>query len=95
MSDSLNIEHIRHSLAHLLAAAVLELYPDAKLTLGPAIETGFYYDIDTEATRNKNTERDGTFPLRFRVGGVPRQFSVLAFHARCSIHQTRSQMSLP
>src|SRR3569832_56836 len=40
------IEHIRHTLAHLLAAAALEAYPDAKLTLGPAIDTGFYYDID-------------------------------------------------
>lgn len=42
-----NIEHTRHSLAHLLGAAVLELYPDAKLTLGPAVEHGFYYDFDT------------------------------------------------
>ena len=37
---------IRHSLAHLLAMAALEKYPDAKLTIGPAIEKGFYYDID-------------------------------------------------
>lgn len=35
-----------HSSAHLLAAAVLELYPDAKFGIGPAIENGFYYDID-------------------------------------------------
>lgn len=41
-----NLEHIRHSLAHLLAASVLELYPDAKPTIGPAIDTGFYYDFD-------------------------------------------------
>ena len=40
------LEHKRHTLAHLLAAAVLEHYPNAKLTLGPAIDTGFYYDID-------------------------------------------------
>lgn len=39
-------EHIRHTLAHLLAAAVKELYPHAKPTLGPAVETGFYYDFD-------------------------------------------------
>jgi len=39
----------RHTLAHLLAAAVLEKYPHAKLTLGPAIDTGFYYDIDFSA----------------------------------------------
>lgn len=35
-----------HSSAHLLAAAVLELYPNAKFGIGPAIENGFYYDID-------------------------------------------------
>jgi threonyl-tRNA synthetase len=38
------LEHQRHSLAHLLGAAIMELYPDAKLTLGPAIDDGFYYD---------------------------------------------------
>jgi threonyl-tRNA synthetase len=42
---SANLEHTRHSLSHLLAAAVLRHYPDAKLTLGPAIDDGFYYDI--------------------------------------------------
>lgn len=43
MNDQLS--HTRHSLSHLLAAAVLTHYPDAKLTLGPAIDDGFYYDI--------------------------------------------------
>lgn len=37
----------RHSLAHILAKALLELYPDTKLTIGPAIDDGFYYDVDT------------------------------------------------
>ncbi len=41
-----NLEHKRHTLAHLLAAAVLQKYPHAKLTIGPAVDTGFYYDID-------------------------------------------------
>jgi threonyl-tRNA synthetase len=40
------LDHLRHSCAHLLAAAVLELYPNTKRTIGPAIETGFYYDFD-------------------------------------------------
>ena len=40
------MEKIRHSLAHLLGASILELYPGSKITLGPAIEHGFYYDID-------------------------------------------------
>src|SRR5258708_15737995 len=38
--------HLRHSAAHLLAAAVLELYPHTKQAIGPAIENGFYYDFD-------------------------------------------------
>ncbi|MCD4705358.1 threonine--tRNA ligase, partial [bacterium] len=40
------IELKRHSLAHLMAAAVLRLYPQAKFGIGPVIENGFYYDID-------------------------------------------------
>lgn len=40
------LNNLRHSAAHLLAAAVLELYPHAKHTIGPAIDNGFYYDID-------------------------------------------------
>lgn len=43
---SKDLENIRHSCAHLLAAAVLQLYPDAKNTIGPAIENGFYYDFE-------------------------------------------------
>ena len=41
-----NLVAKRHTLAHLLAAAVLELYPDAKPTIGPAIDNGFYYDFE-------------------------------------------------
>lgn len=37
---------IRHSASHILATAVLRLFPDAKLDIGPATETGFYYDFD-------------------------------------------------
>lgn len=40
------LAELRHSAAHLLAAAVLELYPKAKLAIGPSIDEGFYYDID-------------------------------------------------
>lgn len=38
----------RHTASHILAAAVKRLYPEAKLAIGPAIENGFYYDIDSE-----------------------------------------------
>ena len=37
---------LRHSAAHVMAQAILRLYKDAKLTIGPAIEDGFYYDVD-------------------------------------------------
>ncbi len=46
LMENENLEKIRHTLAHLLGAAVLELYPKALLTLGPAIDNGFYYDFD-------------------------------------------------
>lgn len=42
------IELIRHSLAHVMAAAVKKLHPDIKFAGGPAIENGFYYDFDTD-----------------------------------------------
>jgi len=42
------VEILHHSTAHVMAQAILELYPDAKLTIGPAVEDGFYYDIDME-----------------------------------------------
>ncbi|MDU0459132.1 MAG: threonine--tRNA ligase [Geobacteraceae bacterium] len=42
------LEIIRHSASHLMAQAVKELFPQAKVTIGPAIETGFYYDFDME-----------------------------------------------
>ena len=42
--------NLRHSAAHLLAEAVLKLYPNAKITLGPPITDGFYYDFDIDTT---------------------------------------------
>lgn len=50
------LEHRRHTLAHLLAQAVLEDYPNAKLTLGPAIDNGFYYDVDFEGEKISEVE---------------------------------------
>ncbi len=46
MNNQEKLNHLRHSAAHLLAAAVLELYPQTKLTIGPAIDDGFYYDFE-------------------------------------------------
>ena len=46
--DPESLEIVRHSSAHLMAQALTELYPGLKLAIGPVIENGFYYDIDSE-----------------------------------------------
>ncbi|MEK7176260.1 MAG: threonine--tRNA ligase [Patescibacteria group bacterium] len=64
MERNENLENKRHSLAHLLAAAVLELYPEAKNTIGPAIDNGFYYDFgdlkisDTDLSKIENKMKE-------------------------------------
>ena len=45
-SDKEGLSTIRHTASHVLAEAVKNLFPDAKLTIGPSIDTGFYYDFD-------------------------------------------------
>ncbi|MBP9782107.1 threonine--tRNA ligase [Candidatus Woesebacteria bacterium] len=62
MSDNNQKEklaELRHSAAHLLAAAVMELYPKAKLAIGPSIDEGFYYDIDFGAVSLGDEQLDG------------------------------------
>jgi len=44
----MNLEEIRHSLSHILALAIKEMYPNAKFGIGPAIDNGFYYDMEVE-----------------------------------------------
>ena len=46
MENSEKMQKMRHSLAHIMAAAIRRLYPEAKFGVGPAIDDGFYYDID-------------------------------------------------
>jgi threonyl-tRNA synthetase len=48
--DEDGLEIIRHSCAHLLGHALKQLWPDAKMAIGPTIDTGFYYDIELEHT---------------------------------------------
>jgi threonyl-tRNA synthetase len=44
--EEISEETIRHSAAHIMAEAVLSLFPDAKFGIGPSIENGFYYDFE-------------------------------------------------
>ena len=41
-----DLERIRHSCAHVLATAILRLWPEAQFAAGPPVENGFYYDVD-------------------------------------------------
>jgi len=50
MENREKLETLRHSCAHLMAAAVKEIFPEAKFAIGPSIENGFYYDFDLERT---------------------------------------------
>ena len=54
----MEINIVRHSLAHILAAAVQEMYPETKFGIGPAIENGFYYDFDfSQVSNSLHTEQ--------------------------------------
>jgi len=76
-----NVEILRHSLAHILAAAVKELYPSVKLAIGPSIENGFYYDIDFGNTKISDTdlpaiEKKMAYLIKQNLKFERREFSV-------------------
>jgi len=50
VEKKVDIDAMRHSCAHVLAQAVLRMFPEAKLAIGPTIENGFYYDFDLPRT---------------------------------------------
>ena len=54
--DTEFVSRMRHTLSHVLAAAVKELYPEVKLGIGPAIENGFYYDFDFGETKVSDSD---------------------------------------
>ena len=75
-NDDMGKKAFWHSSAHLLAQAIMEFYPNAKLTIGPAIDSGFYYDVDfgdeslsekdfekIEKKMLENAKKDSTFNL--------------------------------
>jgi threonyl-tRNA synthetase len=75
------LDTMRHSAAHVMAAAVLDLFPDAKLGIGPAIRDGFYYDFDLpraltpadlETIEGKMREQVGA-DLAFERSELPRE----------------------
>lgn len=63
---------IRHSLAHILAAAVLDLYPETKLGFGPPVENGFYYDFQFSQNLSRNDLPKIEQRMREILGESPR-----------------------
>ncbi|PSO45425.1 MAG: threonine--tRNA ligase [Parcubacteria group bacterium SW_6_46_9] len=86
MSDSQNnLDKLRHTLAHLLARATLEHYPEAKPTLGPPVDDGFYYDIDcgdTEFSEDELDKIEGTMKEFLDDWELFRSYDVTADEAR-------------
>ncbi len=56
-NDKQGVQVVRHTASHVLAEAVKRLYPDAKLAIGPSIDTGFYYDFEHDPFSREDLDR--------------------------------------
>jgi threonyl-tRNA synthetase len=74
---------MRHSAAHVMAQAILHLYPDAKLTIGPTVEDGFYYDIDMEPISNSDFPKIEAEMQKIIKSKIPFQRKVLPKKDAC------------
>jgi threonyl-tRNA synthetase len=101
--DADGLEVIRHSTAHLLAYAVKELFPDAQVTIGPVIDSGFYYDFsykrpftpeDLEAIEKKMAElAKKDEPVGRKV--LPRDEAVAYFNSIGEVYKAELIASIP
>ena len=57
MSELNELQTLRHSASHILAQAVKRLYPETKLAIGPAVESGFYYDFEHEPFSREDLDK--------------------------------------
>src|ERR1700688_4352359 len=106
LDESVNytpVQRMRHSAAHVMAEAVLEIFPDAKLAIGPAIEDGFYYDFDLPRTLTPEDLPDieqrmrriiaGKYP--FRRDRWPREQALEYFRAKGQDYKVELIENLP
>jgi threonyl-tRNA synthetase len=68
MTKEERLERMRHSAAHIMAEAVVEMFPDAKLGIGPPIDTGFYYDFELPRTLSTEDLPEIEERMRKRIG---------------------------
>ena len=70
---------MRHSAAHLMAGAVLKLFPDAKFAIGPAIEDGFYYDFDLPRPLTpEDLEQIERLMAEDQAANIPYEYAVIS-----------------
>jgi threonyl-tRNA synthetase len=96
------LSRLRHSASHVMADAVRRLRPNAKVTIGPAIETGFYYDFDTEPFETADIERIETEMARIIAEDLPfvrravsRDEALKMFEARGETYKVEILQSIP
>ncbi len=96
------LSRMRHSASHVMAEAVKRLRPDAKVAIGPSIETGFYYDFDTEPFAPEDAERIEAEMrkiiaenLRFEQKVVSRAEALELFRSRGEIYKVEIIESIP
>ncbi len=96
------LSRMRHSASHVMADAVRRLRPNAKVAIGPSIETGFYYDFDTEPFAPEDAERIEAEMrkiiaenLRFEQRVVSRAEALELFRARGEIYKVEIIESIP
>ena len=97
------LERMRHSAAHVMAEAVLEIFPEAKLAIGPAIEDGFYYDFDLPRSLTPDDLPDieqrmkriiaGNYP--FIHDSWPRETALKYFHEKDQPYKIELIENLP
>ena len=75
MDDKLN--KIRHSLAHVMASAVQEIYPDVKFGIGPVIENGFFYDFDVPMPKLPSVETGALSHPEWNLPEIEKRMKVL------------------
>lgn len=77
LSDAEGLKVLRHTASHVLAQAVKRLRPNAKVTIGPAIEDGFYYDFDTEPFSREDLDAlEGEMKKIIKEGHELKRFSL-------------------
>ena len=84
--DGLNV--LRHSTAHVLAQAVQDVYPKAKLGIGPPIENGFYYDFDVIPFRPEDLER-----IETRMGEIIKSGQTLSRRVFPSLDAAKAELA--